>query len=62
MYPLLFIGHYYTFIFEFWQLPKLPFSPLVKFALLYCLSIKNAKVAISKILFLYLHLINLLKP
>ena len=44
MYPLLFIGHYYTFIFEFWQLPKLPFSPLFKFALLYCLSIKNVKV------------------
>ena len=52
MYPLLFIGLYYTFIFEFWQLPKLPFSPLFKFALLYCLSIKNTKVAIKRITYL----------
>ena len=49
---LLFIKLYYTFIFEFWQLPKLPFSPLFKFALLYCLSIKNAKVAIKRITYL----------
>lgn len=49
MYPLLFIGLYYTFIFELWQLPKLSFSPLFKFDLLYCLSIKNTMVFIKKL-------------
>jgi hypothetical protein len=33
MYPLLFIGLYYTFIFEFWQLPNSHLTLSFKFAL-----------------------------
>lgn len=59
MYPLLFIGLYYTFIFGFWQLPKFLFNPLFKFALLYCLSVKNAKVVLYCVKFMMLLLLEL---
>jgi hypothetical protein len=58
MYPLLFIGLYYTFIFEFWQLPNSHLTLTLSLPFYIVYPSKNAKVVLYCVKFMMLFLLE----